>query len=104
MKKSKTASQPAPTPPEMDGGHFGAGFFLGVIGGAVGMFLLGTKQGHQVLQSVKKQINERADEMLEPEVKRTLLAAADTATKTVKQTANEWQDKFPKFQRKDLSS
>lgn len=105
MKKPKTQSSPAQEAPrEIDGGHFGTGFFLGLIGGSVGMFLLGTKQGHEVLQTIKKQMSERADEVLEPEVKRKLIAAAETVTETAKQTATDWQDKFPKFQRKDLSS
>lgn len=107
MLKRKTRTAPAQETAR-DGGNFGAGFFIGLVSGAVGLFLLGTKQGHEVLNSVREQmgkkIDEKADEVLEPETKQKLIAAAKTVRKTAKQTANDWQEKFPKFQRKDSSS
>ncbi len=96
MRKSKTSTNSSTVvPPESDGGNFGVGFLLGLLGGITGMFLFGTKQGHEVLRDWKKQIDEHSGELITPKTKKQLTA--------IKQTATEWQDKFPKFPKKDPS-
>lgn len=52
MKKQTVTPVP---PTGTEHGSFSAGFMIGVLGGAVGMFLLGTKQGKEVLQHVRKE-------------------------------------------------
>jgi gas vesicle protein len=104
MRKSKTTPSPAPRPPENDGGNFGAGFFIGIVSGAVGMFLFGTKQGHEVLSAFRQQLEKQVETLSEPETQQKLIAAAKTVKKATKQTAKDWQEKFPKFQGKNLSS
>lgn len=83
-----------------EAGNFGAGLFLGIVGGALGMFLFGTKQGRQVLQKVKEEFSQNAGEFLQSESVQQALPAVEETKKQVEKVVGTWKNTFPKFQKK----
>jgi len=101
-------------------GNFGTGVFVGVVAGAVGMFLFGTDRGQELIDNLKRELErelskENSSGETPLEQTRTLIAKVVTETKNVvtetRQAAeNVTQPKgpladdddefFPKFQRK----
>lgn len=77
-----TKSLPNTTPHRQEDGNFGVGFFVGIMAGSVGMFLLGTKQGHQVLLDLKRTLRQYWPEAQETE-RKLLSAIAKKAEETI---------------------
>lgn len=102
--RSKTSLPPAPH--SQEGGNFGAGFFLGMMSGAVGMFLLGTKQGHKFIDVVREELSRANDRLQQPETKEAvaqITKKVKSAVKEVQESGEDWQEFFPKFQKKPKS-
>ncbi len=92
-------------------GNFGTGLFLGVVAGALGMFLFGTDRGQELMENLKQELEKENDQGETPiEQTRTLIAQVVAETKNmVNETRESVQEKvnqaseedlFPKFQRK----
>lgn len=112
-------SHPKNKPPVVIEEHqssFSTGFFLGVIGGAIGMYLLNSEKGGDLLEYLKKELGPYWDEAQQiPEVKevidkvqstRTLIAKEAAEVREVAaefskpEAANEsGHTKFPKFKK-----
>jgi hypothetical protein len=85
---------------QTDGGSFGTGLFLGIIGGGLGMFLFGTKRGRVVLQELKKELAINTEELLENENVKKALPALEETKNQVEKAVGTWKNTFPKFQKK----
>lgn len=81
-------------------GNFGVGFFLGVVSGAFGMFLFGTKQGHRLMAHIKEELSSEGEALLDQPVIQKLLPPMEETKKTVESTVGTWKNTFPKFQKK----
>ncbi len=98
QKNSKHQQEDPQT--QTDSGSFGTGFFLGVIGGGLGMFLFGTKRGRVILDELKKELQENAGELLENENVQKALPALEETKNQVGKAVGAWKETFPKFQKK----
>lgn len=114
-KKTNPTALALHTDPTGEGGNFGSGFFLGLMTGAIGMFMFGTDKGQDVLQKIREELEKQAQEA-EPEVReqfeqtRTFIAKAiDEVKDRVEQAAQEQLETenkpvisadFPKFKRR----
>lgn len=117
-KKSNSASVVASAEPISEGGNFGSGFFLGLMTGAIGMFMFGTDKGQDVLQQIRDELENQA-KSAEPEVReqfeqtRSFIAKAiDEVKDRVEQVVEEpppvknkpvVSADFPKFKRRSSS-
>lgn len=99
---SRAAPSPAPdTSAVHDGGQFSLGFVLGVLGGVAGMYLFGTKQGHQTLEMLREEIGKTINQSPGAQaVEKQLLGAADSAATVVKSEVKRLSTKFPAFKRR----
>lgn len=100
MSQKKTNNIKEELHPPTDGGSFGTGLFLGVIGGGLGMFLFGTKRGRHVLEKLKVELAESTDELMENENVKKALPALEETKNQVEKAVGTWKNTFPKFQKK----
>lgn len=87
-----------------DNGHFGTGFLVGSLLGAVGMYLFGTPQGKKTIEQIKKEFQAVEEEMntvqQENIVDQIKVPIAHLEEKTKKVTASAANLNFPKFKKK----
>lgn len=81
---------------------FGTGFFLGIVSGAIGMFLFGTKQGRHLMARLREELKEEAVPLLETEVIQKLLPQGEESKENVEKSVGTWKNSFPKFQKKQF--
>lgn len=79
------------------GGGFAAGFFLGMLGGALGTLLFSTDKGKKVLQNLREEFEPRLAEMAETPEVQALVEEYEVVKEEVTQKVTEAQKKFPKF-------
>lgn len=97
MSRSSTHDAPATTS-HHDGGQFAVGFFIGIMGGMAGMFLFGTKQGHQTLELMRSELSKKiASSETAQTVENELLEAAHSTAAIVKSSAKRLSTRFPTF-------
>lgn len=99
MTQKKTNNTPEDSR-QTDGGSFGTGLFLGVIGGGLGMFLFGTKRGRHVLKQLKAELAESTEQLMENENVKKALPALEETKNQVEKAVGTWKNTFPKFQKK----
>lgn len=96
MAKNKISDPSQGLEPE-HGGSFATGLFVGVLAGSLGMFLFGTPEGREIMEKIKEQMKEQADEHELPEKAHRLIAAAEKKFQSEKE---DLADNFPKFKRR----
>ncbi len=81
-------------------GNFGVGFFVGVVSGALGMFLFGTKQGHRLLAHLKEELASDGEKLLESPTVQKLLPTMEETKIPIEKAVGTLKSSFPKFQKK----
>lgn len=94
-KKNKNITEPAPE--KEHGGSFATGFFLGIIGGAVGTLLFNSDKGKKVLQNIREEFEPHLAEMADSPEVQALVEEYEVVKEEVSQKVAEAQKKFPKF-------
>lgn len=84
--------------PEEHGGNFGVGLFVGVVAGSLGMFLFGTSQGRELLENIKRELEENPDADI-PERAQKLIASVREKVEDKLDSVSSVEE-FPKFKRK----
>ncbi len=94
--KKKTNQVPEPAETASSGG-FAAGFFLGVLGGALGTLLFSTDKGKKVLQRLREEFEPTLESTLESAEVQSLVDEYRAVKEEVSTAVSEAKKKFPKF-------
>jgi hypothetical protein len=97
MGRSSTNDPPV-APAHDNSGQFATGFFVGILGGMVGMYLFGTKQGHRTLELIRVELAKtmtNSDTAQKAEAE--LLEAANMTATIVKSGVKRLSTRFPTF-------
>lgn len=99
MAKNKQVTSSSELSPEEQGGSFGVGLFMGVVAGSLGMFLFGTPQGRELLENLKRELEENMDNPDLPARAQRLIAEVRERFENQNESVNSVEE-FPKFKRK----
>ncbi len=93
----KSPNQPAPVPEQEHSGGFATGFFLGVLGGALGTLLFSTDKGKKALATLREEFEPKLNEITESPEVQALVEEYEVVKEEVSQKVAKAQKKFPKF-------
>jgi len=101
-KKANTLPTDQSQTPES--GSFATGFFLGILGGAIGTLLFSTEKGRDILQKIRTEFEPHLAEVAESAEVQALVEEYEVVKDEIAHTVTEAQKKFPKFSARQKKS